>query len=150
MRKGKPVISKAKFTRRNTVDMFPQPSTSIGYESGDDVFHSPPPHKMDHPTSCNLSFNCSTSSSIFTVADHISYLFSQLETFMQTATELECIFVQRQIGKMKSSMETVNKVFDDILINGQRMEKFLAERNKNNNTGSKMECFNVNDARKSK
>lgn len=77
--------------------------------------------------------NNATSTSIESVSDHFHQLFDQLEGYMKNAPDLDCIFIRRRIDKMKDGMQTINYMFDEVLDTGSRLERFLEERQNNNN-----------------
>lgn len=83
----------------------------------------------------NASFNCTASTSMESVSDHFEQLFYQVEEFTKTANEMDSLFVRRRMNQMKDGMRVINSMFDDLLIAGNRLEKFLMDRQNNNICG---------------
>jgi hypothetical protein len=104
-------------------------------DEGDDVFEEKEAKEDDGDCSETKdgSFNCSASTSIESVSDHFEQLFGQLETFTKTANEMDCIFVRRRMDKMKDGMRIISAMFEELLDTGNRLEKFLVDRQNNNN-----------------
>lgn len=69
------------------------------------------------------------------VSDHFEQLFYQVEEFTKTANEMDSLFVRRRMDQMKDGMRVINSMFDDLLIAGNRLEKFLMDRQNNNICG---------------
>lgn len=82
------------------------------------------------------SENISTSSatSIETVSGHFRTLFSQLEDYLKsTNDEKERLMIRERMNKMKDTMSTINQMFDDLLTDGDSLEKHLLDQQNNNN-----------------
>lgn len=83
----------------------------------------------------NFEENISATSgtSIETVSDHFRCLFMQLEDYMKTADdEKERIAIRKRMNKMKHQMKQINIMFEGLLNDGDRLEKYLMDGNNNN------------------
>lgn len=128
-------ITKTKAIRRHSEMNFSNSSHSTTHElvenECDSVFSKSPIKEEDLKDLS--SFNSSTSTSIETVTDHFRQLFELLEKYMQTAPDFDCIFIRKRVSNMKDDMSTINSLFEDLLNKGNRLEKFLIERQQRNN-----------------
>jgi hypothetical protein len=112
----------------------------IAFEACDDVFDEKPMKTEssleDDENNNNVgdSSNNTTGTSIESVSDHFHQLFDQLEAYMTSAPELDCIFIRRRVNKMKDGMRTINYMFEEVLNTGNRLERFLEERQNNKNS----------------
>lgn len=126
---------KTKIVRRNSEMVLPTSFESMTQKEFEDecdnVFGKSPIKEEDLKDIS--SFNSSASTSMETVSDHFRQLFEQLEKYMETAPDFDCLFIRKRVSKMKSGMLNINQLFDDLLHTGNRLEKFLIERQRNNN-----------------
>lgn len=76
----------------------------------------------------------SSATSIETVSGHFRTLFSQLEDYMKAADdEKERSMIRQRMNKMKDTMSTINEMFEDLLSDGDSLEKHLMDQQNNNN-----------------
>lgn len=145
-----------KIKRRNTDNNFCVPSSPSGFkieeahevveeieEAIDEVEATPECDEVfdemeNNERSAKETFDNNNSTvlsntSIESVNDHFSQLFQQLDDYMGKANELDCIFIHRRKRKMKETMSTITSLFEELLQTGGRLERFLAERQNNNN-----------------
>lgn len=99
----------------------------------DNVFGKSPIKEDEEYSRDMSSFNTTAATSMETVSEHFRDLFGDLEKYMETAPDFDCIFIRKRVAKMKDGMSTINNLFEDLLNTGNRMEKFLMERQRNNN-----------------
>lgn len=92
--------------------------------SGDDVFD---------PNNKSVIFNISSNSSTESVTDHFDRLFDSLEGYMEVAPEFDCIFIRHRVNQMKDEMFAINEMFKDLMVTGERLKKFLIDRQNTSN-----------------
>lgn len=79
----------------------------------------------------------SSGTSIESVSGHFRNLFIQLEDYMKTADdEKERSMIRKRMNKMKDTMSTINRMFDDLLNDGDRLEKYLILMDGTNNNNN--------------
>lgn len=142
IRKGSWVHANRRLARRNTDGQINDTKLDFDSEADtwDDVFDEKPIKneeisvvEEEESTFSGNDTNNTTSTSIESVSDHFHQLFDQLEDYMKEAPELDQIFIKRRINKMKDGMNTINVLFEEVLNTGIRLEKFLSDRQNNNN-----------------
>lgn len=107
----------------------PAQKTKAEMSNDDEVFEQKPEKKERKPFEKDDSlYPHNQSTSIESVSDHFHHLFDQLENYMKSGSELDCVFIRRQMQIMKSGMIRINEMFEDVLDTGSRLEKFLADR----------------------
>lgn len=79
----------------------------------------------DISSDVNEDFNTAAATSIETVSQHFRNLFEQLEVHMKTASIADCGVISKEMNDMKRNMATINRMFEDLLNAGDRLETFL-------------------------
>lgn len=66
-------------------------------------------------------------------SEEFQVLFEQLNEYMKAAPKDDCAYIHKKVVNMKDIMNTITEMHEDVLHTGNQLEKFLIERQQNNN-----------------